>query len=191
MAVGAQGCEGYPKGSEACCQGPQEAHAQGLQLAHLRTAAPHARSICWAQLPQHVALTAQCTPLNKLYTASGRFLEARLNMIPLLQVAERLTGLKAACTALEASATGKASAKLQKSLAKLQKAENPLAALPQSAVPASSQHAPAASQAAAAAPQMPEPGQGSAAAPTQVRSPPVSSPVLVPSCLSSLHHLQP
>ena len=103
-----------------------------------------------------------------------------------MQVAERLTALKSACTALEASSTGKASgAKLQKALAKLQKVDNPLVSQPQLAAPTSSPHA-SAPQAAAAASQLVEPGQGSAAAPAEMKVPPVSSLVLPPGCCSPL-----
>ena len=51
-----------------------------------------------------------------------------------LQVSERLTALKAACTVLEAKQGGKISeAKLQKALAKLEKAENTLLSQPSAA----------------------------------------------------------
>ena len=54
-----------------------------------------------------------------------------------LQVSERLTALKAACTVLEAKQGGKFSeAKLQKALAKLEKAENPLLSQPSAAAAA-------------------------------------------------------
>ena len=43
-----------------------------------------------------------------------------------MQVHERLTALKAACTALEATPGKSSEAKLHKALTKLQKAENPL-----------------------------------------------------------------
>lgn len=101
-----------------------------------------------------------------------------------MQVAERLTALKSACTALEASSTGKASgAKLQKALAKLQKVENPLASQPQTAALPFTPHVPA-PQAAAAASQMLESGHGSAAVPAESNLPHVSSTVLLSSCSS-------
>lgn len=61
-----------------------------------------------------------------------------------MQVHERLTALKAACTALEASPGKSTETKLQKALTKLQKAENPLQPKTQPAAPAASPAAAAA-----------------------------------------------
>ena len=99
-----------------------------------------------------------------------------------MQVAERLTALKAACTALEPGSKGKAAeAKLQKALAKLQKVENPLSSQPQPPAPVSP---PAA---AAATIHVREAGQGRAAAPLQTTLPPVSHPSVAQNLIVVMH----
>ena len=99
-----------------------------------------------------------------------------------VQVAERLTALKAACTALEPGSKGRnAEARLQKALAKLQKVENPLSSQPQPPAPVS---APAA---AAATIHVPEAGQSTGAAPLQTPLPPVSHPSVAQILIVAMH----
>ncbi len=99
-----------------------------------------------------------------------------------MEVAERLTALKAACTVLEPGSKGKAAeAKVQKALAKLQKIENPLSSQPQPPAPVSARVA------AAATTHVPEAGQGTAAAPLQTILPPVSHPSVAQILIVVIH----
>ena len=103
-----------------------------------------------------------------------------------LQVSERLTALKAACTVLEAKQGGKfGEAKLQKALAKLEKAENPLLSQP-SAAAAAPVFASAAESRGQAADIEGAPGQTDAAQPPVSLSPGASCPEL---CKTDVCHI--